>query len=115
MVPVTRKGELEVVDSFLVYNDAGTWKAGGYSNTAIVDRADVMRRSLAQQGREKRDFYMVSIPSRAAFFLAHGEGADAVMASLVDEQKGMTGGRYALNRVLNSIGPRPGHAPPSAA
>jgi hypothetical protein len=115
MVPVTRKGELEVVDSFLVYNDAGTWKAGGYSNTAIVDRADVMRRSLAQEGRQKRDFYLVSIPSQASFFIAHGEGADAVMASLIDEQQGMTGGRYALKGVLNSLDRAMGTRLPSAA
>jgi hypothetical protein len=115
MVPVTRKGEQEVVDSFLVYNDAGTWKAGGYSNTAIVDRADLMRRSLAQEGREKRDFYLVSIPSQASFFLAHGEGAEAVMALLVEEQAGMTRGRYALIGVLNSLDRALGTRPPFAA
>ena len=74
VVPITRKGELEVVDSFLVYNDAGTWKAGGYSNTAIASLAVEARREHARDGRPESGFYLVSIPERPAFFVGYGHG-----------------------------------------
>jgi hypothetical protein len=105
VVPITRKGEQEVVDSFLVYNDAGTWKAGGYSNTAIASLAVEARREHAREGRLERDFYLVSIPERSAFFVGYGQGASALVVSLDGEPaQGLSQGGYALNRVLDSLG-----------
>lgn len=105
VVPVTRRGGLDVVDSFLVYNDAGTWKAGGYSNTAIVSLAVESRRKLAREGRMENDFYLVSIPERPAFFVGYGQGAGAMVVSLDGEPgRELTRGSYALNGVLDSLG-----------
>lgn len=105
VVPITRKGEQQVVDSFLVYNDAGIWKAGGYSNTAIVSLAVEARREHAREGRLERGFYLVAIPERPAFFVGYGQGAGAMVVSLDGEPgEGLTRGSYALNGVLDSLG-----------
>jgi hypothetical protein len=104
VVPIRRKGEPEVVDSFLVYNDAGTWKAGGYSNTAIVSLAVEARREHASAGRTESGFYLVSIPERPAFFVGYGHGAGAMVVSLDgDAGRGLTPGSYALNGILDSL------------
>jgi hypothetical protein len=104
LVPITRKGQHEVVDSFQVYNDAGTWIAGGYSNTAIVSQAVQARREQARDAGSLRDFYLVSIPERSAFFLGHGQGPDAMVVSLVREpEQGLVPGRYALGGVLDAL------------
>jgi hypothetical protein len=108
VIPITRKGERQVVDSFLVYNDAGTWKAGGYSNTAIASLAADARRQLAHEGRPERGFYLVSIPERSAFFVGHGQGAGAMLASLVGEPGAKPApGALALNQLLDTLGQDP--------
>jgi hypothetical protein len=105
VVPITRQGGQDVVDSILVYHDAGAWTAGGYSNTAIVRLAAEARRELALQGKTESGFYLVSLPERPAYFAGHGEGADAMMASLDrNPEQGLVRGNYALNGVLDSLG-----------
>lgn len=81
LVPIMRRGRHEVIDSFQVYNDAGTWIAGGYSNTAIVSQAVAARRERAGDAAA-HGYYLVSNPARAEFYLGFGQGRDARMVSL---------------------------------
>jgi hypothetical protein len=103
VVPITRKGKDQVVDSFLVYNEQGTWKAGGYSNTAIASLAVDARRQHARAGRQERDFYLVSIPEQSAFFVGYGQGGAAMMASLGERRPRLSRGDHALSSVLESM------------
>jgi len=104
VVPITRRGQHEVVDSLQVYNDAGTWKVGGYSNTAIVSLAFEARREPARDTPLERGFYLVSIPERSAFFAGYGQGEGAMLVSLGGEPgAGLTTGRHALDAILDSL------------
>lgn len=104
VVPITRVGEDDVVDSFLVYNDAGTWRAGGYSNTAIASLAVDARRQHTSAGREGRGFYLVSIPEQSAFLVGYGQGAGARLVSLGGKPgPGLIRGSLALNSVLEAM------------
>jgi hypothetical protein len=88
LVPVVNKRTGEVVDSFLLYNDAGTWKSGGYSNNQIAHLLVQLREKHSDATRAAKDFYMVSIPEQASFFAAHGFGAASVLVSLDNGGRG---------------------------
>jgi hypothetical protein len=71
LIPVTRGRS--TVDSFLVLRDGRRgWTPGGYANTAAAALLVAERRR--QSGG---DFYMVSVPSMNAYFLAQGVGSQA--------------------------------------
>jgi hypothetical protein len=72
LVPVidTRTGE--VIDSFLIYNQDGKWKIGGYANTEIAEVLVRQRKSFTSEQRRAEDFFVVSVPEQAAFYFAHG-------------------------------------------
>lgn len=79
LVPVTRGRS--TVDSFLVLRDGSRgWAPGGYSNTAAAALLVTERRRHSTD-----DFYMVSVPSMNAFFLARGLGAQASLIPIWDD------------------------------
>jgi hypothetical protein len=76
LVPVTRGRS--TVDSFLVLRDGSRgWLPGGYANTAATALLVAER-----QRRDPGDYYMVSVPSMNAFFLAQGIGAQASLVPI---------------------------------
>jgi len=71
LVPVMRGSS--TVDSFLVLRDGSRgWLPGGYANTPATALLVAERRR-----RDTHDFYMVSVPSINAYFLAQGIGDEA--------------------------------------
>jgi len=79
LVPVTRGRS--TVDSFLVLRDGSRgWAPGGYANTAAAALLVAERRRQSAD-----DFYMVSVPSMNAFFLARGVGAQASLIPIWDD------------------------------
>lgn len=88
LVPVTRGRS--TVDSFLVLRDGNRgWSPGGYANTAAAALLVAERRR-----QPAGDFYMVSVPSMNAFFLAQGIGAQASLIPIwSDTAIGATAGK----------------------
>jgi hypothetical protein len=79
LVPVTRGRS--TIDSFLVLRDGSRgWAPGGYANTAAAALLVNERRRQSADG-----FYMVSVPSMNAFFLARGLGAQASLIPIWDD------------------------------
>ena len=85
LVPVidTRTGD--VIDSFLIYNQQGAWKIGGYANTEIAEVLVQQRKSFTSEQRHAEDFFVVSVPEQAAFYFAHGAPGSVQLVS-VDNQ-----------------------------
>ena len=78
LIPVEVKGT--VVDSFLMLLRNGRWERGGYANTEVTRLLVEARLQYAAEHQlSPKDFYMVSVPGRAAFFVAHGYGSQAVL------------------------------------
>jgi hypothetical protein len=78
LIPVEVKGM--VVDAFLMLLHNGQWERGGYANTEVTRLlVEARRRYAAEHQLSQKDFYMVSVPGRAAFFVAHGYGSQAVL------------------------------------
>jgi hypothetical protein len=78
LIPVEVKGT--VVDSFLMLFRNGRWERGGYSNTEVTRLLVEARLQYATEHHiSPKDFYMVSVPGLAAFFVAHGYGGQAVL------------------------------------
>jgi len=79
LVPVTRGRT--TIDSFLVLRDGNRgWVPGGYANTEAAALLVTERRR-----QPAGDFYLVSVPSMNAFFLAQGLGADASLIPIWDD------------------------------
>jgi hypothetical protein len=79
LVPVMRRHS--TIDSFLVLRDGRRgWAPGGYANTAAAALLVAERRRQVTG-----DFYMVSVPSMGAFFLARGTGAQASLIPIWDD------------------------------
>jgi hypothetical protein len=79
LVPVTRGRS--TIDSFLVLRDGSRgWVPGGYSNTEAAALLVAERRR-----QPAGDFYLVSVPSMNAFFLAQGLGAEASLIPIWDD------------------------------
>lgn len=72
LVPVIDTRTDEVIDSFLIYNQQGTWKVGGYANTEIAAVLVEQRKAFSSEQRRPEDFFVVSVPEQAAFYFAHG-------------------------------------------
>jgi hypothetical protein len=103
LIPVTRGRS--TIDSFLVLRnrDRG-WAPGGYSNT---EAAALL---VAERRRQPRgDYYLVSVPSLNAFFLARGLGAEASLIPIWDDpQIGATAGEarkagFFFGRMLDEL------------
>ena len=78
LYPIESKGV--VVGAFLMLLLEGNWHRGGYANTEITRLLVQARRDYATKQRVPlTTFYLVSVPGRAAFFAAHGSGAQAVL------------------------------------
>jgi hypothetical protein len=78
LIPVEANGT--VVDSFLMLFRNGRWERGGYSNTEVTKLLAEARLQYATEHQiSPKDFYMVSVPGLAAFFVAHGYGGQAVL------------------------------------
>jgi len=78
LIPVEVNGT--VVDSFLMLFRNGRWERGGYSNTEVTKLLVEARLQYAAEHHiSPKDFYMVSVPGLAAFFVAHGYGSQAVL------------------------------------
>jgi hypothetical protein len=78
LFPVEVKGA--VVDSFLMLFRNGRWERGGYSNTEVTRlMVETRLQYAAEHDLNPKDFYMVSVPGLAAFFVAHGYGSQAVL------------------------------------
>jgi len=71
-----------VSDSFLMLFRNGKWERGGYANTEVTRLLVNARLRYADEHHlNPKDFYMVSVPGLAAFFVAHGYGSEAVLIS----------------------------------
>ena len=78
LYPVESNGE--VVDSYLELLRDGRWRRGGYSNNAIAKLLVQSRsRYAAEHHLNVKDFYLLSVPGRAAFFVGFGVGSKAVL------------------------------------
>jgi hypothetical protein len=79
----------EVVDSFLLLKDAnGRWAEGGYSNNEIASLASKIRQQHACAAPDAAEYYIVSIPEVAAYFVAHGFQQQAKLVSLDYDARG---------------------------
>jgi len=80
LFPVETEGA--VTDSFLMLFRNGKWERGGYANTEVTRLLVKARLRYADEHHlNPKDFYMVSVPGLAAFFVAHGYGSGAVLIS----------------------------------
>jgi len=99
VVPLLHGGD--VVDSFQLLPENGTWKPGGYSNAEI---ANLLLRLSTSDQKELTDgndeFYLVSIPELAAFYIAHGFKDAARLKSL---DYGGKGSYLPANQVLGKL------------
>jgi hypothetical protein len=108
LYPVESNGK--VTDAFLMLFRDGHWVRGGYANTGITRLLVQARARYAKDhGLADRDFYMVSVPGRAAFFAGFGLGAKAVLIpASSDPSISATAGRAVsaelqLKRVADAI------------
>jgi len=101
---VVKAASGEVVDSLLVYNDAGTWKEAEYSNTLITRHMDAVRSRHPVHGNNpSQSYYLVSIPEQAAFYAARGFGGSALLASLDDANGDLVPAHEALTALIQNV------------
>jgi hypothetical protein len=118
VVPVLSRGQ--VVDSFIVTNTNGVWLERGYSNNRIAQLLVDLRERFKGQGRPEASFYLAAIPSRGAFFIGHGFGAQSELASLANDGRGdLSHGNEVLKSVIERMdrgftgGTNTRHRPPA--
>jgi hypothetical protein len=111
LVPVVDTGTGDVIDSFLIYNQAGEWKVGGYANTEIAEVLVRQRKSFTSEDRHAEDFFVVSVPEQAAFYFAHGAPGSVQLVSVDNRGRAsdgkdaqFTGASAALEGLARSIG-----------
>ena len=110
LVPVIDTRTSEVIDSFLIYNQAGTWKIGGYANTEIAEVLAQQRKAFTTEQRRAEDFFVVSVPEQAAFYFAHGTPGAVQLVSVDNRGRDaegkdaqFTGASAALDGLARSI------------
>jgi hypothetical protein len=110
LVPVVDTRTNEVIDSFLIYNQQGDWKIGGYANTEIAEVLVQQRKSFTNQQRRAEDFFVVSVPEQAAFYFAHGAPGSVQLVSVENQGRDaqgkdaqFTGAGAALDGLARSI------------
>jgi hypothetical protein len=110
LVPVIDTRTSEVIDSFLIYNQAGTWKIGGYANTEIAEVLVQQRKAFTTEQRRAEDFFVVSVPEQAAFYFAHGTPGAVQLVSVDNRGRDaegkdaqFTGASAALDGLARSI------------
>jgi hypothetical protein len=102
---VVKAASGEIVDSLLLYNDAGTWKEAEYSNTTITRLLGTVRaQHPIHEDNPLHSYYLVSIPEQASFFAARGFGGSALLASLDNDAKGgLISAHEALGGLIQRI------------
>jgi hypothetical protein len=110
LVPVIDTRTSEVIDSFLIYNQQGTWKIGGYANTEIAEVLVQQRNSFTSVQRRAEDFFVVSVPEQAVFYFAHGTPGAVQLVSVDNQGKDpegkevqFTGASATLDGLARSI------------
>jgi len=110
LVPVVDTRSKEVIDSFLVYNQQGTWRIGGYANTQIAEVLVQQRKSFTSGQRRVEDFFAVSVPEQSAFYFAHGAPGSVQLVSVDNQGRDadgkdsqFTGADVALDGLAQSI------------
>jgi hypothetical protein len=91
LVPVIDTRTDEVIDSFLIYNQAGEWKIGGYANTEIAGVLVQQRKSFTSERRHPGDFFVVSVPEQATFYFAHGAPGSVQLVSVDNRGRDLEG------------------------
>jgi len=95
----------KVVDSVLLYNNAGNWQEAEYSNTGIAARLAEVSRRFPRRGEAPQDqYYLVSIPEQAAFYAAVGFGEAARLRPLNERREsGFVSAHEALTRLAKRV------------
>jgi hypothetical protein len=110
LVPVIDTTTHEVIDSFLIYNQRGDWKIGGYANTEIAAVLVQQRKAFTSEQRRAEDFFAVSVPEQSAFYFAHGAHGSVQLVSVDNQGRdsegkdtSFTGAGVALEGLARSI------------